>query len=196
MYMSSIVFGNKARKQGFTLIETMVALAVFTIIVGAALSLLVSAIITQRGSLGRQSLVDETSFVAEYMSRALRQAQKDISGTCIPAGRNYLRGAEQHIRFLDRDNKCTKFFLNTLSEEITEQKSTDATSANLFAAPIIPLTSSRLELTYGRFELFGDIPTGNFEQPRVVFGMEVRSRDSGSSIRIQTTVSQRQYDTP
>ena len=81
---------KKNREQGFTIPELLVAVLVFSLVIGAATNLLLSGIAGQRSSLAMQELLDQSSFVAEYMTRALRQAQKDLGPTCLAArGLNY-----------------------------------------------------------------------------------------------------------
>jgi len=186
---------------GFTLIELMVAFVIFVLITGAAFNLLVSGISNQRNALAKQILIDQTSFFTEYMNRALRQAQKDLTGSCLTgvgSGYNYEVGAGgDSITFIDRDDKCRRFLLE--GTQIKEQISTNNTAANL--GPSAPLTSDDLEVVDA---VFADgIPGGSFsqtdnQQPRVTFTIDVRAKgfetDKQPALRLQTTVSQRHLD--
>jgi len=66
---------EKNREQGFTIPELLVALFMFSLIIGGATNLLLSGIAAQRSSLAMQELLDQSSFVAEYMTRALLKPQ-------------------------------------------------------------------------------------------------------------------------
>jgi len=79
---------NIKMNKGFTLVEMLITALVFSIIVGVATGLFISAIRLQRYNLTYQRLLDQTSYVMEYTARAIRMAKKDIGG-CVPDGTNY-----------------------------------------------------------------------------------------------------------
>ena len=64
--------------KGFTIPELLVAMLVFSLVIGGATNLLIAGLAGQRRSLAMQELLDQSSFVAEYMTRAVRQAQKEL----------------------------------------------------------------------------------------------------------------------
>src|SRR3989339_523861 len=75
---------------GFTLVELLVATLVFVSAVIGVSSFLVTSIIHQRNSLATQTVIDQSSFFAEYISRSLREIQKESGSGCLPvAGTNY-----------------------------------------------------------------------------------------------------------
>lgn len=167
--------------KGFTLIETMVALAIFVIVGGAALNLLLYAALGQRNVLSKQGLVDQSSYVVEYLSRALRQAQKDTAGTCIPIGSNYeVLGGGVGVKFLDANDDCRAIFLDggTLKETI--------------GAATLPLFPDEIEVLEARFSVAGETDADTL-QPRVTVSLRVRDA-SKNELTVQTTVSQRRYD--
>lgn len=178
--------------------EMLISIFIFSLIAGTMISLLVASISNQRNSLARQDLVNQVSFTAEYMSRALRQAQKDLTagGDCIPFGTNYQQpGGGSMVRFLAHDGNCREFVF--LGNTIQESRSTDEQWTNF--DPPIELLSDNLEVLTLRFILLGeDQPPANDEQPRITFFMEVRSvverAGREPKISLQTTISQRRYD--
>ena len=198
------------QEQGFTLVEILVAVFIFTLVSGAAIGLLVSAVNAQRRSLAEQDVIDEASFVIEYMSRALREAKKDLgpTPTCLttPAVRGWNYQTEpgfpppiQRVRFIDKDDICREFSMDPLSEtQIMEKISTDNTAANFGTAQ--PLTSDNLEVL--RFGVFlrgafqGDSADPNYIQPRVALTIEIQSKNTPNipPLRLQTTVTQRALD--
>ena len=171
------------KTRGFTLVEVLVSLAIFTIIGGIAFNLLISAIGVQRNALSRQVLVDQTSFVIEYMSRSIRQAQKDEVGSCISPGLNYELSSPNptEIRFIDKDDNCRKIFLDAgiIKETIITET--------------LPLTSDDIDIQDLRFILLGATLPLDDLQPRVTFMIQAQDQSQNTLI-LQTTISQRQYD--
>jgi len=72
----------KKLKKGFTLIELMVSLSIFVMIISASSGVLITTIRAQKKSLAQQELLNQTSYLMEKMSRAIRMAEKDKAGTC------------------------------------------------------------------------------------------------------------------
>ena len=184
----------KRKDSGFTLIEVVVALFIFSLIGGTALNLLVSGIAAQRSSVAGQTLIDQTSFVAEYMSRALRQAGKDLtsSGQCIPRGWNYQIITATTIRFLDRDNKCRDFFFSTASSQVYQIISANHQVSSPRSEQ--PLTSNNVDVQALTFSAQGENNQTDNLQPRVTFSLQVRAHGEKPSVFFQTTISQRRFD--
>lgn len=186
--------------KGFTLIEILVAAALFSTIVATVSSLFVWGVKIQRRSLAKQELLDQTSYLMEYMSRALRMAKKDLSGNCIAIRTNYANapGNNYSLRFLKEESGadiCQEFYLASGVNRLMERKSSDNSAGNLGAAA--PLTSANLRVNYfligsGGAYTRGWSQTDNV-QPRVVFFLDISGREN-ANIKIQTTVSQRDLD--
>jgi prepilin-type N-terminal cleavage/methylation domain-containing protein len=185
---------------GFTLIEMLVAITLFAIIIAAISGIFISTIRSQQKILATQQILDQTSYVLEYMSRALRMAKKDLTGDCIgTAGNNYIVLLDENdnpsiIRFLNYKGLCQQFQLE--DNQIKERKSTDSTQNNL-GGPI-ELTSPNLYVNFLQFSLSGEAqPPDDFLQPRVTISLEIRKPLVAFSpyIKIQTSISQRNIDT-
>jgi len=73
-------------QRGFTLLEIVVAASVFSIAVGAMISLFMVGIRGQRNAIARQNLVENTRFALEHMTRQIRMATRDESGSCLGVG--------------------------------------------------------------------------------------------------------------
>jgi len=187
-------FNNLTMKQkGVSLIEILAAVAIFAITVGAISGLFISTIRSQRRILANQELLNQTSYVLEYMGRALRMAKKDSSGTCILAGKNYEVGGGDSINFLKFDygtnsDICYYFYLS--NHQIYERKQ--------WAAGV-PLTSDKIWVNSLKFELSGDtIGESPNLQPRVTISLDILGRGvtEKPEIQIQTSISQRPLDAP
>lgn len=187
---------NSFYKKGFTLIEMLVAVGIFSILTVSLSSVFVSSIKSQTHTLYTQELMNQSSRVLEYMGRALRMAKKDTSGTCIAVNTSYNYDAVNHrITFLDYNDKCHRFLLS--SDTIREQESTDATVGNLQSA--VDLTSSTIEVNALTFNVTGDgQPPADTNQPKVTILIDAQGSteaiDPIPTIKVQTTVSQRHLD--
>ncbi len=169
---------------GFTLPELLVSLFIFSLVIMGAGGLLISAIGAQRRAGAQQELMDQASYLAEYMSRALRQARKEIDSppACLTvAGRGFnyeITQGGQGIKFLNRLGQCQEFFLDgqRIKESIAPQESF--------------ITSDNLQVTKLVFYISGAGQEDNV-QPKATFAIELNGE-----VRIQTTVSQRDVDVP
>ena len=161
-------------KKGFTLIEALVAVSIFVSLMIFASLAFMSAIKAQRHNLAYQELLDQTSYVMEYMSRHLRMAKQAEDADCysLDVGDTYKNPGNNSIEFYDQYNSCTKFFLedNRLKKE---------SGGDEFF-----ITSPNLEVY--QFE----VAVNDDHQPRVSINLGIRGR-AETSIEIQTTVSQR-----
>jgi len=107
--------------KGFTLIELIVVMAVFLFIIGAAIGIFISIVQNQKRVLSETQLLNQISYVEEYMSKALRMA-KTAEDSCILPGYVYLLTqydtnlqAFRGIRFLNPSytpTVCQEFFLD------------------------------------------------------------------------------------
>ncbi len=186
---------NMASKnnKGFVLIEMLVAIAMFMIIIVSITSLSVSAIRNQKMVLANQEISGQASYAFEYISRALRMAQKDSAGNCVSVNGNYTNPlGSSSVRFLNHSGKCQEFYLDG-GGELKEKKSTDATQGGFGTGTA--LMSDHITITSLDFHLIGADNTDNL-QPRVVIVLDAQAASVAGTprLRIQTTVSQRNLD--
>jgi hypothetical protein len=174
----------------------VVALALLGLLGGAVFTLVISGFSAQRNTLSMQKSTNQLSFVAEYMGRALRQAQKELNSpaTClVNAGRgwNYeVSAGNDSVTFLDKNGICRK--LSISGDELVEEISTDHQAANFnLPQPLTPASS--MKVTKFRVVQMGANQTDAL-QPRITFVIEAEGEESAAKIRIQTTVSQRNFD--
>ena len=165
--------------KSFTLVELLVTVAIFSLIVSSAVGVFVSALQAQRKSLAMQELLGQTSFLMEYMSRAIRMAKKDISGNCIDAKLNY-KIADHGIEFMNYKGECQKFFLS--GNQLKEEKN----------GVVSDLTSSHLKVLNFNINLLGQTQADDL-QPKATLFLKIEGKER-SQIRLQTTISQRNPD--
>lgn len=195
------------KKNGFTLIELITSVAVFGFITAIVAGLFIYAVVIQRSILAQQKLLDEASFAMEYISRGLKVAERNNtgSGVCDPDpildGRSYRlthenpfgSGIWQGIKFqapnpvVEGALFCREFFFDATSGRLQELRD----GVQNF------ITSDQMEVTAFRVMLTGDDP-GDSLQPRVTILLELRRRgakpEEQPTLRLQTTVSQRNLD--
>lgn len=183
----------KIQNRAFTLVEMLVAITIFLMIIGIISQIFISALRQQRKSLASQQLLDQTSYAMEYMSRALRMAKKDSSGTCLSAGgRNYeITNDGLGLKFINhlQDDDCQEFFLE--QGKLKYRKKISQAGEEL-----LDLTSNKFEITSLKFFLTGESQDDDF-QPRVTIFLNIKERgqvQDPPEIKIQTTVSQRTLD--
>jgi prepilin-type N-terminal cleavage/methylation domain-containing protein len=194
------------KQRGVSLIEMLAAVAVFAITVGAISGIFISAVRSQRRILANQELLDRTSYVLEYMGRALRMARKDDidygdgAKNCLTTGdkinyeatssRTLLDGITYTgpgIKFRNYHNDCQEFFVDISDLKLKESINSGAP---------VSLTPSQLQV-FLQVYLSGQNPPPDNLQPRVTMFLDILGREAAGSrpeIQIQTSISQRQLD--
>lgn len=211
---------KKMKNKGFTIIELVVVIAVFLFIIGAALSIFIYIFKHQRRVLKEQQLVNQISYVQEYMSKALRAAKVATSDACTGTGYIYLltnydsgTGVYKGIKFLRQDDSgadlCQEFFVeNESAGDFNTPLVLKEIKGN---RPAIAITSKDLNLdpenparfaingTDGSLVSLGCSQENPLEcgatsedpmQPRITIMLGIKDID-GVAKTIQTTVSQR-----
>lgn len=172
--------------RGFTIIEILVTITIFSVAVVGFLGLFSSAFRYQRESLDVSYLLNNGSFLTEYISRALRVAQKELNNPpdCLSSrGLNYeVIQAGEGIRFINYQGDCQEFYLENNKLKVKKLGSSQS------------LTPSDLRVENLKFEVSGE-SQDDFLQPRVTFVLELKTTGESSKIfNLQTTVSQRDLD--
>lgn len=167
-------------RAGFTLVEMLVAMAIFLIVVGVAIGTLINAMKSQRNILSGQQMLDQTSYVLEYMSRALRMAKKDINGSCISINSNY-EISISGIKFENYKGECQEFYLDAgrLKERKNGGVGVDLISGNLTINNFKVISSGKEQ--------------ADSLQPAITFFLDVEGNEY-AKMQVQATVSQRDLD--
>jgi len=170
--------------KGFTLIELLVSAAVFSVAMVIITGIFVAAVKTQKRIIETKKILGQVSYAVEYMSRSLRMAKKDTSGTCLSvSGLNYENiFGNSGIRFINslQDDDCQEFYL--AGGQIKYLKE----------GQVLNLTSLDINITALKFSLSGQDQNDNL-QPFVTIYLEATPKN-GAPISVQTSVSQRNPD--
>ncbi len=190
---------NQKTQKAYTLIEVLIAVAIFFTVIAGPTGLFVSSLKSQNRILSVREIIDNSSHVFEYMSRALRMARKELdcgpekdACTCLEDssyGSNYeITYGGRGIKFnnFQQPSVCQEFFWDTADNRLKESKD---------GAEPIALTSDDLEVVSFKFEEFGLNQDDNI-QPRITIFLELTKKNQTEppKIRVQTTVSQRNLD--
>lgn len=177
-----MVAGIKQKSGGFTIIEMLVAVAIFALVASASSEIFVLSIRNQRKYLASQEILDQASYIQEYASKALRMARKDVEGVCIGPRFNYQKThAGQGIRFKNYQGVCQEFYLE--NGQLKEDK----------GGVISALTSANLRVANFNIGPEDSWDQDDQDQPKVTFFLEIQGKED-AKIKIQTTVSQRNPD--
>jgi prepilin-type N-terminal cleavage/methylation domain-containing protein len=167
---------NKKRIGGYTLIEFLMAMAVFSLIMGSAVQIFSSTIKSQRRSFAVQRILDQTSFSFDYLSRAVRMAK---------TGTIQLTRVGQGIIFQTQTGASQEIFFNGQQLQVTENGNTEN------------LTSSDVQIDSFRINISGET-IGDYIQPKVTVVLSASTTGNKveeiTNIKVQTTVSQRNLE--
>jgi len=174
------------KNRAFTLIEIMVAVAIFAILLTTFTGFFLSAVQAQRKALASQELIDNVSYNLEYMSRAIRMARKDLAGDCISMKNNYeITQQGRGIEFKNYQGECQEFFWNNSDNRLYESKNEE----------VLPLTPAGLEVLSFQLGPSDSWGQGQETQSRVTLYLEIKGKgekpELQPEIKIQTTISQR-----
>lgn len=198
------------KQRGFTMIELIFSMAMFLIILGVTLDIFISIVQQQERILAEQELLSQASYAIEYMSRALRVAAKDPTGTCLgSAGDVYLLthcsfngsacGGIKFINALD-NNACEEFFLDTAGNPSNPTLKFTADDNESDGQSLISDTYKINTLGFiinGNPSLASASSTDTI-QPRITMLLNIQTQNLSTPIDkiIQTTVSQRNLNVP
>jgi prepilin-type N-terminal cleavage/methylation domain-containing protein len=189
--MKKILKENK----GFTIIELLVVIGVFSGVITFIVGIFVSNFKMQRRTMTVQKTIGEISYALEYMSRAIRMARNDVSGSCLeesdPEGYTYGTPTQGNgIQFIDYQNNCVKFFLE---DGLLKKGIRETGTWNTYK-----LTSGLLEVQ--SFEATSNVLPGGsgdlyVDQPSVTLLMEVEETDhQWWKTKVQSTITRRRLD--
>lgn len=205
---------NNFKNRGFTLIEMIVVVAIFLLIIGVAINIFISVIENQRSILMQEKILNQISYVSEYMSKALRMAKVSTAATtdtaCIPVDFMYeltrpIAGSYyQGIKFINAsdNNACTEFFLDMTDPNHPVLKELKNSTNE---ADAVALTSQDINFESLKFAINGIMAnTTNFQigspkgasvidglQPRLTMVFNIKGGDKVQPMILQTTISAR-----
>lgn len=157
------------KENGLTMIELIVAIGIFSLVIGMTVGIFVLALSSQRRIIALRNTEDNIRFTIEAMAREIR------------TGKNFSSGGNS-ISFTNAKGEVVIYRLNNSAVE----KSSDG------GVNYSTVTSAETIVNYLNFYLMGQA-TGDGLEPRITITIGVTSIISGqtANLKIQTTVSER-----
>lgn len=182
--------------RGFTLIELMVAVAIFSIVLMMALGTVLTIMDANRKARTLTEVMNNLNFSLESVTRSLKTGvEPELDDTVAPPILRVI------AIVLEEDVAGDRFRRETIEYQLR-----DATDGRGFigrrvdGGEWIPITSDQVDITRFNFTVAGTadcVPPADCHQPRTQISMEgdVRVNDKiSSSFSLQTTVSQRKLN--
>jgi len=188
--------GNKLKadfsvRAGFTLIEVIVSVALFSIIILAATNIFTMVLNTQRNSMASQNVQESLKYFLEVIGKEMRMAQKDTTNLCgIPSGQIFIIGTDTNgnktLYFKNYYDQCVTYSLaNDLDHPTVKRFKIQRNIASDFISPE--------EVTIDH--LYFVLNSGT-AQPMVTINLAAHSTQGkklNSAMTIQTSLTSRYY---
>ncbi|MBI4160235.1 type II secretion system protein [Candidatus Wolfebacteria bacterium] len=177
-YFTNIICDIRDRirgySRGFTIIELLVAMTIFSIVVTTAIGIFVRGIRTQRAIVSFMEINDNASLALEQMMREMR------------TGKDFNRISEEEIRFTNADGKSVSYRKNN---DVLERGEPNEAGDFIYGG----ITAENVALRRFSIGLLGGGPGAEFPA-RVTISLAVGSNNpylEDVLTNIQTTVSSR-----
>lgn len=162
--------------EGFTLIELIVAMAVFSTVVTIVSSIFVSTVGSQRKNVNQQEILENSRYVLEIMGRAIRQSTVQTPNTSSSGSSSLI--ITHHVK------GSVTYQLDNGQIKETSSGITDAlTSADVLVEKLSFIVQGK--------------GAGDSTQPRVTIIISLSNVQPGvnaNSIKLQTTITPRNLD--
>ena len=178
----------KQNNSGVTLLEMVVAVALFSVVVLSATEIFRIAIKSQHYAISAQNTQENTMYALEVMAKEVRMAQKVDGSDCtglynILDNRIYYVPSSGELRFKNFNNECVKYFLDDSRLKI---------GRNGVEGYITP---DEIAISNLQFNIVDDL--ANNKQSKVTIKMDVKAvgkQEYEQVIKVQTTISSRYYE--
>ena len=193
---------KRQNEKGFTLIEMMVSLSLFTIVVTIAVGAFLSLIGSSKGIQSKQSVMTTLTFVLDSMTREIR------TGTNYYCNNSTLSGLDSQLEGLDCASGANGISFIESGSSLTGTSNRiayyyDSTSRSIMrrigngqAQSIVSqgITITNVDFFVTGTDRLGDgVTNSDAIQPTVTIVLEAQD-DAGASTTLQTTVTQRELD--
>ena len=169
-------------KKGFTLIEMIVSIFLFSVVMVVATGALVTILDANRKAQAEGSIMNNVNFTLESMTRSIRV------GTAYrcPGVTNCQSTGSRRFEFLNADGELVTYVYNQAEKRIDR----------ILDSRTLPVTAPEVQINNLRFYVSGTTP-GDEQQPRVMIviqGQSGANQRTRSTFNIETLVTQRLLD--
>ena len=191
---------TKKYNKGFTLIEMMIAMTIFSVIVTVGLETVLSAINEHATSQNMRTVMDNLNFSMEDMSRNIRlgtnfhcvlySGETILDGLGVPIPQDCLGGSHEIVFTGVTGQNITYIMTDPGSGPVVVTKQVGAGAVQTFTLPEVTIDYHK-----SGFLVIG-APTGDGKQPVVNIGLSgtVTYKGINSTFSIQTTAASRPLD--
>ena len=198
---------KKSKTSGFSLIELLVALSLFSFVITITTTGLLSLLDANAKSQTLRLAMDNLSFVLDNLSRNVRTGYNYYCYTSLPLNSDI--GRYTSDTYDCTDGKALAFTDGETGERVTYRLDNDRIERGVYdtdnsavlnpSSPWSPVTSSNVKITDLEFLVSGTAynTAGDDEQPTVTIwltGEVGKFKKTRSEFEIQTTVTQRVLD--
>lgn len=189
-------------QRGFTLIEVLVAVALFTIVVTVSVGALLVILDSNRKAQNISNTINNAFFSFETITRLMRTG---VNYHCGSSGQivepRDCPGGDTEIYFTDDRGQFVHVWFDNSSATgtIMQEVDEDGPSNGLPFGPQYPLTADDFDVEHLTFTVTGSetVADGNRGQPLttvVLDGITNKGKKWESDLKLQTTVTQRMLD--
>lgn len=180
--------------RGFTLIEMMVSVALFSVVMLVGMSALFTLVAENRRAQALNSVITDLNFTLESIARTIRTGYSYgcngvTQGSCPEGGdrlevTTVINDAEYRVEYRFREEAGRGFIERRLIEQPSGR-----------GGNWVEITSGNVDIEEFNFFVFGSVP-GDDYQPRVMIALSGRAErnEAVADFSIQTTVTQRVID--
>lgn len=195
------IFSNGERKisRGTTIIELLVAVAIFSITMAEVANIFANAVRNQKRIIERKDLLDNTRYAMEFMTKELRMAQVNSANTALTFKIDSVNAFNNEdfssaIIFANSSGDTVKYFLSG-SKIMRNAVNALAvppldTGDQEVSSPEIKIT--RLDFLINTWKLEG-LPLSSLTAPTITIFIKAENLTSTSSLNLQSVVTPRLY---
>lgn len=192
MFLNFSLKEYKYKRGGFTLIEMLMSVALFSIVLVIIMGSIITIIDVNRKAQSLTSIMNNMNFALESLTRTIKTGtiKSPVEGSSV--------FPRPSITILDQDETLVRYTFKDVGDVYTLVKEEKEDGESLFSNEI-PVLSTQVHLVEGEsgFKVFNSNRNSNYAQPRVLLILsgyvQITPKDRSKFI-IQTTVSERNLD--
>lgn len=188
--------GKKAKKNngGFSLLELIVALAVFTVAITIGAGIVLSVLAAQSKAINVQVVEDNMAFALESMSKEIRTGKSYHCGADNSDYDSFPQSCPPNSPPQPGDGGQSFTFINAVGDTVMYRVLGGQLEKTSDGVSFLPITSPEVNIERITFYVYGAEPSDNF-QPMVIISMSAKVGEKFvSEINLQTTITQRMID--